>query len=138
MWRGSSAEKKNLVDASLAALGEQFPGAETDRNATLVGFSQGAFLALDLATHHQGPWSNLILIGASVEPDPRALANAGIRRVLLASGDYDGAKGAMRTAAARLSEAGIESTWKSLGPVGHQFAFDMDAWMAVALEWVRR
>ena len=77
-------------------------------------------------------------MSASIDVDARALREAGIRRVLLASGDYDGAKPAMQRAAATLIGAGFEAKFVSLGPVGHQFAYDMNAWMKDALTWVRQ
>ncbi|HKQ70690.1 MAG TPA: hypothetical protein VJT73_15195 [Polyangiaceae bacterium] len=139
IWRGSPEVKRALIDASFEAISTEFGlAAETDRDATLIGFSQGAYLALDVVNRGAGPWSNLILIGASVEPDARALRRAGIRRVLLAAGDFDGARPTMQRTARRLARAGFEAKFSSLGPVGHQFAFDMDAWMKDALAWVRQ
>ncbi len=139
MWRGSPQAKRALIDDALArAASEYSQSAQTDRDVTLVGFSQGAYLALDMVTRDRGPWTSLILIGASVDPDPRALLKANIRRVVLASGDYDGARPAMQRAAARLVDAGVDARFRSLGPVGHQFAFDMNSWMRAELDWVRQ
>jgi predicted esterase len=139
MWRGSPESKRALIDDSLAALTTEFgPSAVTDHDATLIGFSQGAYLAVDMVKRSKGPWSSLILIGASIDLDARSLREAGIRRVLLAAGDYDGARPAMQRTAAALIQAGLEAKFASLGPVGHQFAFDMNAWMKDALAWVRQ
>jgi len=139
MWRGSPESKRALVEDSLTALTAEFgPQVIIDHDATLIGFSQGAYLAVDMVKRNKGPWSSLILIGASIDIDARALRDAGIRRVLLASGDYDGARPAMQHAAAALIGAGFEAKFVSLGPVGHQFAFDMNAWMKDALAWVRQ
>jgi predicted esterase len=138
MWRGSPEAKRKLVDASLSALAAEYAGAaEIERDVTLVGFSQGAHLALDMVSREKGPWSSLILIGASLEPSARALRKAGIRRAILAAGDYDGARPAMQRAVERLVADGFDARYESLGPVGHQFARDMDAWMKDALAWVR-
>jgi predicted esterase len=138
MWRGSPQAKRALVDESLAALATDYPGAaQTDHDVTLVGFSQGAYLALDMVNREKGPWSSLVLIAASLEPDGHALAKAGIRRVLLAAGDYDGARPTMQRAAERLAADGFDARYESLGPVGHQFALDMNRWMTDALAWVR-
>jgi predicted esterase len=139
IWRGSPESKRALVDDSLNALSTEFGStAVTDHDATLVGFSQGAYLAVDMVKRSKGPWSSLILIGASIDIDVRSLREAGIRRVLLAAGDYDGAKPAMQRATASLVQAGFDAKFSSLGPVGHQFAFDMNAWMKDALVWVRQ
>jgi predicted esterase len=138
IWRGSPESKRSLVDQSLAALSAEYAGAaRTDRDVTLVGFSQGAYLALDMVAREKGPWSSLVLMSASVKPDARVLEKAGIRRVLLAAGDFDGARPAMQRAVEQLVADGFDARWKSMGPVGHQFAADMNAWMGDALEWVR-
>jgi predicted esterase len=138
IWRGSPESKRALIDDSLAALATEFgPSAMVDHDATLVGFSQGAYLAVDMVKRAKGPWSSLILIGASVDIDAKSLRDAGIRRVLFASGDYDGARSAMQKAAADLVRAGFDAKFVSMGPVAHQFAFDMNAWMKDALSWVR-
>jgi predicted esterase len=138
IWRGSPESKRALVDDSLTALGTQFgSSAIIDRDATLIGFSQGAYLAVDMVKRSKGPWSSLILIGASIEVDARTLREAGILRVLLAAGDYDGARPAMKKTTSELVHAGFDAKFASLGPVGHQFAPDMNAWMKDALEWVR-
>jgi len=138
IWRGSPESKRALVDDSLTALGTQFgSSAIIDRDATLIGFSQGAYLAVDMVKRSKGPWSSLILIGASIEVDARTLREAGILRVLLAAGDYDGARPAMQKTTAELVRAGFDAKFATLGPVGHQFAPDMNAWMKDALEWVR-
>jgi predicted esterase len=139
IWRGSPESKRALVDDSLGALSTEFgASAVTDHDGTLIGFSQGAFLAVDMIKRSKGPWSSLILIGASIEIDARSLREAGVRRVLLAAGDYDGARPAMQRATASLVQAGFDAKFTSLGPVGHQFAFDMNAWMKEALAWVRK
>ncbi len=139
MWRGSPESKRALIDDSLAALGTEFgSSAIVDHDATLIGFSQGAYLAVDMVKRGKGPWSSLILIGASVEIDARSLREAGIRRILLAAGDYDGANPAMQKATRELVRAEVEAKFASLGPVGHQFAPDMNGWMKDALAWVRQ
>jgi predicted esterase len=137
IWRGPFASKQALVAGSLQALKSELGDAiDTEHEATLIGFSQGAYLALNLVTDDANPFSKLILIGASVEPDVRVLKRAGVRRVLLAAGDYDGAKTNMQRAAARLASEGFDARYMSLGLVGHQFAVDMDGWMRRALSWV--
>jgi predicted esterase len=139
IWRGSPESKRALVDDSLSALSTEFgSSATTDHDGTLIGFSQGAYLAVDMIKRSKGPWSSMILIGASIDIDARSLREAGIRRVLLAAGDYDGARPSMQHATAALVQAGFDAKFTSLGPVGHQFAFDMNAWMKDALAWVRQ
>lgn len=94
-------------------------------------------MAADIAMQPGSSWRGLILIGAKVHLDPTKLSANGIKRVVLASGDYDGARDEMRRAAARTNGVqGLQVRYESLGRVGHGFAADMDGWMAGALGWV--
>jgi predicted esterase len=111
-------------------------GIETDRGI-LIGFSLGALAAMDIAHRGDGPWDKLILIGAKVYPNATLLKRAGVRRVLLASGDRDMMRWHMTEQARRLDRQGVPSTFMSLGDVGHWFAPDMDTWMTGALQWVQ-
>src|SRR5205814_9579966 len=64
-WSGSPAERRATVDAALAAAAREHPN-EIDLGArtVLVGFSQGAYLALDLALATPAKYKGLLLIGA--------------------------------------------------------------------------
>ncbi len=112
-------------------------GIETD-GGILIGFSLGALAAMDIAHRGDGPWEKLILIGAKVYPNAALLKRAGVRRVLLASGDRDMMRWHMTEQARRLDRQGVPSTFMSLGDVGHWFAPDMDAWMTNALQWLQQ
>src|SRR5579883_1279650 len=109
-WTYASAP--SLVEASIARVAALRPG-EVDAAAprTLMGFSLGASVALDLAQHGQGKWARLVLIAADVSPDARALERAGVRRVLMGAGDYDMMKPRMMLASERLQRAGVASTF---------------------------
>jgi predicted esterase len=94
-------------------------------------------MAAQLAIQSGSSWKGLILIGARVRLDTARLAQNGIRRVLLASGDFDMVRDDMRKEAGRAEgRHGIEVRYESLGRVGHGFAPDMDGWMGRALAWV--
>jgi predicted esterase len=138
MWRGSLESKQALLAAGLNELAAEFPGSvDVEHDATLVGFSQGAYLAVSLLPRERSPFSSLVLIGAAVEVSAERLERAGIRRVVLAAGDFDGARPAMERAAQRLVREGADARFMSLGPVGHAFAPDMEGWMERALAWAR-
>jgi predicted esterase len=103
----------------------------------LVGFSQGAFRGVDAATRSGVHFSGLVLIAASITPDVARLKAAGVRRVWLTAGDFDGSKNAMIRATKLLVAGGIEAKFVSLGRVGHTFPSDMAARMETAISWVR-
>lgn len=129
--------RSETVEAAVARVVERYPG-RVDPNAerTLIGFSLGAFVALDLAEEDPGRWSRLVLIGAKIHPDAAKLQKNGVLRVLLASGDFDLSREHMVAVERRLRKSGTVSTFMSLGGVGHRFAKDMPGWLSRALEWI--
>lgn len=136
IWSGDPRIRSSLVDSTVERMHASFPGRFDDQApATLVGFSLGSFMALDVAQRSNGQWKNLLLIGAKIEPDARLLKQAGVQNVLLASGDRDMMKWHMVGVASQLQRRGVRATYMSLGNVGHWFAADMDAWLASAMQW---
>jgi predicted esterase len=131
-WTGEPEEKAAHLDRALA--GEIEPSAE--RGDVLMGFSRGAFVARDVAYARPNRWRGLVLIGAALTPDAEKLRASGIRRVVLASGDHDGAKRTMVAARAKLCAAGIPARFVSLGPVWHALPEDSITRMQEALLWV--
>jgi predicted esterase len=137
-WRGDGEEKARHLDAAGGAVRARFgalvapPGDDI-----LVGFSRGAFVARDVAYARPGRYRGLVLIGAALSPDPERLRAAGIVRVVLASGDKDGARGAMIQATARLLRGGVEARFVSTGPIYHQLPENLEAILGPALAWVR-
>jgi pimeloyl-ACP methyl ester carboxylesterase len=136
-WGGSIDERRAIVDGAIAGVDEAFPGKlDTSTPGVLVGFSQGAWLAIDLARKEPGRWSGLLLIGADVDPRPADLRAAGVRRVVLAAGRYDGAYGAMVEETKRLIAAGIDARFVGLGLVGHTYAAEDPDAMTSSLAWL--
>lgn len=106
-----------LRDATLARALHHAPDAQGSR--VLVGFSQGAFTAVDLLRATPGRWTAVALVGAQVRVDARAIRRAGVRRVALAAGRYDQAARSMRATAEALRRDGVDARFVSLGEVGH-------------------
>ena len=102
----------------------------------LVGFSRGAFVARDVIYARPGRYRGVVLIGAALAPDPQRFKDAGIERVVLASGELDGAYKTMRGAETKLRAAGIELRFVSLGKVYHTLPADTRKRMADAMRWV--
>jgi predicted esterase len=137
IWSGEPRVRSALLDSALQRVRASFPGRiDETAGATLVGFSLGSFVALDVAQRSHGEWTNLVLIGAKIEPDARLLQRAGVKNVLLASGDRDMMKWHMVGEASKLRRRGVRATYLSMGNVGHWFAHDMDAWLAGAQQWL--
>ncbi len=133
-WKGEGDEKASHVDASLDAawahLGTRAKGEEV-----LIGFSRGAFVARDIAYARPGRYKVLVLIGAATIPDAQLLKTNGIRKVVMASGDFDPARRTMEKAARELSAAGLPARYVHLGPVGHALPRDVSRSLGPAMDW---
>jgi predicted esterase len=139
MWTGTYATVAPSVHAALATASALSPGA-LDRTAsgTLVGYSNGAYFAAEIAMHEPGRWTGLVLLSMRLDLDADRLRTAGVRRIVLAAGDKDGARATMRAQADRLSAAGLPTRFMSLGDVGHELPVPpgIDGTLADALAWV--
>jgi predicted esterase len=130
----SPAHGAELIDAAIRRVELEYPGAVAARgHDTLIGFSLGAFVAMDVVNRAPTRWSRVVLLGAKIVPDPRALSR-GSTRLILGAGEFDLSFSHMTLASRRLRKVGIDATFRSLGRVGHRFADDMDAWLSDALQ----
>jgi predicted esterase len=138
MWAGNYASVAPSVHAALHAAEALAPG-KLDRGGggTLVGHSNGAYFAALVAEFEPGQWSGLVLVDMHLELDAARLRAAGVRRIVLAAGDRDGARASMQALAERVNGAGLPTRFMGLGPVGHEFPSDMEARMSTAIAWVR-
>ncbi len=133
-WIGTGTEKADHLDQFFANTAINEP-AMTDHGNMLVGFSRGAFVARDVALARPGRYSAIVLIGASIALDPNALKEAGIRRVVLASGDLDHAAKSMQSNHTKLVAAGLETRFVSLGRVYHTLPDDTAKRLRQAITW---
>ena len=137
LWSGKTETRTHLLDGFLDRAARALPeDIDPSQKATLVGFSLGSFVALDVAQRSPGKYKNLILLGAKVEPDAKLLKEAGIESVLFGAGDRDMMHQHMVTVAAKLAKQGIRSRFVGMGDVGHWFAPDMNAWLTDAFAWL--
>ena len=136
-WAGDGETKATWLDAIDAATRAELALAPAaPRGDILVGFSRGAFVARDVAYARPGRYRGLVLIGAALSPEPALLRANGIRRVVLAAGNHDGAAPTMRAARDKLVRGGVEARFVSLGPVFHTLPDDTAARLADSLRWV--
>ena len=109
MWSGTYASVAPSVHAALRAAESLAPG-RLDRSGggTLVGYSNGAYFAVEVAEFEPGKWTGLVLLSMRLDVDAARLLRAGVRRVVLAAGDRDGARASMRALAEKTNAAGLE------------------------------
>jgi predicted esterase len=137
MWSGSYVDASRSIRAALDAADALAPGKRTRQGGTLLGFSNGAYFAAEVACSEPGRWTGLVLMSMKLDLDPKRLQRAGVARVVLAAGDRDASRDSMKAQAARLADAGVETRFMSLGDVGHEFPADMADRMCSAIAWVR-
>jgi predicted esterase len=138
MWAGTYASVAPSIQAALAAAGALAPGRlARGSDGTLIGYSNGAYFAVEVAYAEPGKWTGLVLLSMRLELDVARLKSAGVRRVVLAAGEKDGARAQMEALAERTQGEGLPARFLSLGPGGHPFPPDMDARMCEAVAWVR-
>jgi predicted esterase len=139
MWSGSASDAARSIHAALEAADALAPGKRVRQGGTLIGFSNGAYFAAEVACAEPGRWTGLVLMSMKLDLDPARLRQAGVTRVVLAAGDRDEARASMQALAARLSgnAGGPAAKFMSLGDVGHAFPSDMGKRMCDALSWVR-
>lgn len=87
----------------------------------LIGFSQGAYEAWSQARARPGRWRGAAFIGAYVHLRRAELEAAGLRRVVLAVGRYDGSRATMRATAESLRAEGFPVRFVDLGARGHGY-----------------
>lgn len=127
-WGGSAMEKRAIVAHAEKAV-------HADGPTVLVGFSQGAFVAMELVEARQGNYRGVVLLSATVEPRAKELAAAGVKRVVLGAGELDGSYAPLKDTAKRLERAGVEVRFVSLGKVGHTYVAETGAPLATAIAW---
>jgi predicted esterase len=140
MWAGTYASVAPSLHAALdaAAKGANGP-AVLDRSApgTMMGYSNGAYFAAEVAQAEPGKWSGLVLLSMHLDLDPARLKAAGVKRVVFGAADKDGARDSMKALAEKLQGGGVSARFVGLGPGGHELPSDLDARMCEPIAWVR-
>jgi predicted esterase len=94
-WNNNAAGGQAIVDKSLAALHERFHGKVQTRGNILIGFSEGAFVAMQLGIREPKVWNRWLILAANDQywwGDATALLHderRDIRRVYLLTGEND-------------------------------------------------
>ena len=130
---GFEPQIERAVQRAEAALGAR---VDETHGRTLIGYSLGAFRALELAQHGAGKYPRVMLIGAKILPSQRLLRENGVERLLLSAGTADMMHDHMQRETQRLLRAGFTSRFLGLGPVGHAFTPRFAEYLPEALRWL--
>ncbi len=126
-WSGQPA-----VDRAVVARAERAAGGT---RTVLVGFSQGAYVTTDILEARLGKLHGVVLLSADVAPSAKALADAGVKRVVLGAGELDATYAPMKKTADRLAREGVDVRWVSLGRVGHTYVAEDPEALRGAITW---
>jgi predicted esterase len=125
------------VEQAIARAQESLAGrVDSSSGRTLIGYSLGAFRALELAQQGGGQYPRVMLIGAKIYPNAKLLRDGGVERLLLSAGSWDMMHDHMRRETQRLSRAGFPAHFLGLGPVGHFFTPSFAEYLPEALRWL--
>lgn len=118
------------IEAALAAAGmKEIPPA----GITLVGYSQGAALAEQLAAKYPGRYSRIVLIGAPTDPAPRDFIKT--RGLVTMACDRD-VTARMRTAATSTNKAGVPATYFQMPNCSHGQVNDAENIFGQTFDWL--
>jgi predicted esterase len=95
-WSNGAPDAGRVIDATLEALRAKYKGRVQKRGNLLIGFSEGAFVAMQVGLKDQNTWTRWLILGASdqywpydVSPDLEKDKRK-VRRVFLLTGENDG------------------------------------------------
>jgi pimeloyl-ACP methyl ester carboxylesterase len=131
---GFAQQIERAVLRVTSVLGERVDATE---GRTLVGYSLGAFRALELAEQGAYDYRRVMLIGARIFPDQKRLREGGVERLLLSAGSWDMMNAHMQAETRRLARGGFPIRFLGLGPVGHAFTASFQQYLPEALDWLR-
>jgi predicted esterase len=112
---------------------------------TLIGFSEGAFVAMNIGVHEARTFNRWLVLagtdqywgGTGVEALWRNRAR--IRRVYLLTGEHDGTLEGTRRVLRQLRRARVTSKFYELKGYGHQVPLKSKGWLfEAALRWLER
>jgi predicted esterase len=95
-WSNGAPEAQKIIDGTVQALRAKYKGKVQRQGNILIGFSEGAFIAMQVGLKDQSTWTKWLILGASdqywggdvteaLDADKRK-----VRRVYLLTGENDG------------------------------------------------
>lgn len=95
-WSNGAGDAQRIIDATVQAMRAKYKSRVLRRGNILIGFSEGAFVAMQVGLKDQGTWSKWLILGASDSYWGGDVAEAldeskrRVRRVYLLTGENDG------------------------------------------------
>ena len=95
-WSNGAGEAQKTIDGTIQALRTKYKGRVQRRGNVLIGFSEGAFVAMQVGLKDQTTWTKWLILGASDQYWGGDVTEAldeqkrKVRRVYLLTGENDG------------------------------------------------
>ncbi|MGA7120794.1 MAG: hypothetical protein WBY94_11885, partial [Polyangiaceae bacterium] len=64
-WNNDAESAKRIIDATVVALQEKYPGRVRSRGDVLIGFSEGAFIAQQVGARDPLHWNRWLILAAN-------------------------------------------------------------------------
>jgi predicted esterase len=94
-WSSGAGDAQRVIDGTVEALRAKYKGKVQRRGNILIGFSEGAFIAMQVGLKDQRTWTKWLILGASEQYWGTDVAEAldvetrKVRRVYLLTGEND-------------------------------------------------
>lgn len=129
-WNNDADSAKRVIDATVAALKEQYKGRVRSRGDILIGFSEGAYIAQQVGLRDPSHWNRWLILAANDKywwgDAPQLLESnkSKIRRVYLFTGENDQVADNTRKVGEMLKDAHIRVRVRIAPGLGHEVPAD--------------
>jgi predicted esterase len=129
-WNNDAETARKIVDATVAALHDEYKGRIRTRGNVLIGFSEGAFVAQQIGLHDPAHWNRWLILAANDRywfgdaPQLLEQNHSKIRRVVLFTGENDEVAENTKRAGEMLKTAKIPVKVRIVPGLGHEVPAD--------------
>lgn len=129
-WSNGAGDAQRIIDATVNALRAKYKGKVQRRNNILIGFSEGAFVAMQVGLKDQATWSKWLILAASdqywggTEVEALDKDKRKVRRVYLLTGENDGVAQNTVRVGDTLKKAKVPVMVKIVPGMGHEVPSD--------------
>jgi predicted esterase len=129
-WANNWLAAKNVVDSALAALRDKFGRRVQLRGNTLIGFSEGAFVAMNIGVREPEVYNRWLILAANdgywggEGQGELVKQTARIKRVYLLTGEQDGVIDNTRRVFDMLDQAGVHVIMRTPEWLAHETPVD--------------
>jgi predicted esterase len=128
-WTNGSLDAQRVIDGTINALREKYHSKVQRRGNVLVGFSEGAWAAMNVGLNDQRTWTRWLILGASdaywgdvsesLDKDKRK-----VQRVYLLTGENDGVAQKTMKVGETLKKVKVPVKVKLVPGMGHEVPSD--------------